>query len=128
MKKPYKILIVDDEPYNNSILKLKFENAGYDVVTAANGLEGLKKFKVECPDVVITDIKMPLMDGKELCRSLREESKAPSLIIVITSIADKSERLWISEMDNLSLVEKPISPRCLVKIVEDFFSKSLSQV
>lgn len=121
MKGSHKILIVDDEPYNSLVLKVKFENAGYKVVTASNGIDGLNKFKLEDPDVVITDIKMPVMDGKEMCRSLKEVNRGVScLIIVITGAADKEERFWVKEIDNACLVEKPVSPSRLLTIVEKY--------
>lgn len=124
MKKPYKILIVDDDSYNIRVLKLKFENAEYNVITASNGIDGLNKFQTEHPDVVISDINMPLMDGHEMCLSLREASKGRSfLVIVITGSVEREERLWVNEIDNACLVEKPVSPRRLLTIVEDYLDK-----
>lgn len=121
MKGPHKILIVDDEPYNKLVLKVKFENAGYKVITASNGIEGLNKFKLEDPDVVIADINMPVMDGKEMCRSLKEASNGGlCLLIVITGSADTDKRLWVKEIDNTCLVEKPVSPNRLLTIVEEY--------
>jgi len=119
-----KILIVDDEPYNTRMLKLKFENAGYKVVTASNGLDGLNKFKIEYPDVVITDIRMPVMNGREMCQSLKESMKERRfLIIVMTSTTDTTERLWVNEINNVSLLEKPISPNHLLALVEDYLNE-----
>jgi len=119
-----KILIVDDEPYNTRVLKLKFENAGYKVVTASNGLDGLNKFKMEYPDVVITDIRMPVMTGWEMCLSLKESMKERRfLIIVITATIDNTERLWVNEINNANLVEKPISPNYLLTLVEDYLNE-----
>ncbi len=121
MRKTHKILIVDDEPYNTRMLKLKFENAGYHVIIASNGMDGLNKFQAENPDVVITDIKMPLMDGHEMCLSLREASKGrPFLIIVMTGSVDREARLWLKEIENARLIEKPVSPSHLLTIVEDY--------
>ncbi len=124
MDKSRKILIVDDEPYNTRVLKLKFENAGYKVVTASNGLDGLNKFKMEDPDVVITDLRMPVMTGREMCQSLKESmNERRFLIIVITSTIDHTERLWVNEINNASLVEKPISPNYLLTLVEDYLNE-----
>ena len=124
MGKNGKILIVDDEPYNTRMLKLKFENAGYKVVTASNGLDGLNKFKIEYPDVVITDIRMPVMNGREMCQSLKESMKERRfLIIVITATIDNTERLWVNEINNANLVEKPISPNYLLTLVEDYLNE-----
>lgn len=122
--KSQKILIVDDEPYNTRVLRLKFENAGYTVIVATDGLDGLGKFKIESPDVVITDIKMPIMNGREMCKSMKEAGNGRSfLIIVITSTVDQIDRLWVNGMGNASLVEKPISPGHILTLVNDYFNK-----
>ncbi len=124
-----KILIVDDEPCNTRVLKLKFENAGYNVIIASNGLDGLNKFKKEFPDAVVTDIKMPVMDGREMCRSLKEAGGGREfLVIVITSTIDRAERLWVDEMTDATLVEKPISPNHILSILEDYFHKAICKI
>ena len=126
-KKSHKILIVDDEPFNCRVLKLKFENAGYSVVTGSNGEEGLSKFIVECPDVVISDIRMPKMNGYEMCKCIKEASNGrPYLTIVITSTVENRERLFVNDIENAILLEKPISPGHMLTIVEDYLNKSAS--
>lgn len=120
------ILIVDDEPYTRRVLKLKFENAGYKVVTALNGLDGLDKFRTESPEVVITDIKMPVMDGHEMCCSLREAGYGRQfLTIVMTSSVDKAEMVWVDKLENIIIIEKPLSPNKLLSKVEEYFKKSV---
>ena len=123
--KSHKILIVDDEPFNCRILKLKFENAGYNVITGSNGEEGLSKFMVECPDVVISDIRMPKMNGYEMCKCIKEVSNGrPYLTIVITSTVEKRERSFVNDIEDAILLEKPISPGHMLTIVEDYLNKS----
>lgn len=123
-KKTHKILIVDDEPFVCRVLRLKLENAGYKVFTAPNGHEGLNSFKVESPDVVISDIRMPGMNGYEMCRLIMEESNGkPYLTIIITATVEKSEKSFANEMENAILLEKPISPSRLLTIVEDYLNK-----
>lgn len=123
--KSHKILIVDDEPYNCRILKLKFENAGYQVVTGSNGEEGLNKFMVECPDVVISDIRMPRMNGYEMCKAIKKASNGRQyLTIVITSTVENRERSFVNDIENAILLEKPISPSHMLTIIEDYFNKS----
>lgn len=123
--KSHKILIVDDEPFNCRVLKLKFENAGYSVVTGSNGEEGLSKFMVECPDVVISDIRMPKMNGYEMCKCIKEVSNGrPYLTIVITSTVEKRERSFVNDIENAIILEKPISPGHMLTIVADYLNKS----
>ena len=127
-KKSHKILIVDDEPFNCRVLKLKFENAGYSVVTGSNGEEGLSKFIVECPDVLISDIRMPKMNGYEMCKCIKEVSNGrPYLTIVITSTVEKRERSFVNDIENAIILEKPISPGHMLTVVEDYLNKSASE-
>lgn len=113
MQERPKVLIVDDEPFNHRVLKLKFENAGYQVILAENGKEGLEKFALENPDILITDIKMPVMDGQELCKHLPETEDY--LLIVVTSLLEQEARNWVSKIPDVIFVEKPVSPRYLVE-------------
>ena len=70
MKNNRKILVVDDEAHIRRIIELKLKNRGHEVKTAINGEEGLAIIKEEIPDVVITDIMMPKLDGKALSQKL----------------------------------------------------------
>lgn len=73
------VLVIDDEPTIVNLLSLSLKRAGYDVETASNGIEGLQKIQIRVYDVIITDIKMPHMDGNEFvekARNARNASKA----------------------------------------------------
>lgn len=123
-KKSLKILIVDDEPFNCRVLKLKFENAGYSVITGSNGEEGLSKFMLESPDVVISDIRMPRMNGYEMCKCIKKaDNGRPYLTIVMTSTVEERERSFVNEIENAILLEKPISPSHMLTIIEDYLNK-----
>lgn len=111
--KQRKILIVDDEPFNLRVLKLKFENAGYKVFLAGNGKEGLERFAQEGPDVVVTDINMPIMDGREMCRRL--PPPGDYLLLVMTSSLENEVRSWTHNIAGIAFVQKPISPRQLLE-------------
>lgn len=120
----HKILIVDDEPHIARVLKLKLENAGYEVITAVNGLDGLEKFIKEKPSVFITDINMPIVDGQELCKMIDErKEKHPFFIIVMTSSVESDLHIWARENENIHFVEKPFSPRNMLQLVEQYLSK-----
>jgi len=119
-----KVLIVDDEPYVLRVLKLKLENAGFEIITAVNGVDGLEKFDQERPAVVITDIRMPLMDGQEMYQMIKEHSGAdPFSVIMMTSTIDNSLRIWADKTGNIHFVEKPVSPRNVLKLVELCYSR-----
>ena len=119
MKKTMKILIVDDEAYIRRVLELKLKNKGYKVLTAVNGAEGLEKFNLCHPDVVITDVKMPGMDGRALCEKIiNTNNQKPYLIIVVTcSVSDINMR-WINNLRDTLLLEKPFSPSMVLEAIE----------
>ena len=122
--KAHKVLIVDDEPHISRVLCMKLQNAGYEVITAVNGLDGLERFIKEEPQIIITDINMPLLDGQELCRMIDErKEKYPFFIIVMTSSVESDLRSWSKEDEKIHFVEKPFSPRKILNLVNQLISK-----
>lgn len=119
-----KVLIVDDEPQIVRVLKLKLENAGYEVLTAVNGIDGLEQFVKKKPGIVITDINMPYIDGRELCNMIEtREDKDPYFVIVMTSSVDDALHRWAKEMSNIHFIEKPFSPAHILNVINEYFSK-----
>ena len=117
------ILLVDDEPHVIRILRLALEKDNYRVLTAYNGELALKVLEENLPDVLISDIDMPRMNGKELCQQIIE--KFPNrkfLIIVLTSRAERDHREWASKIPNLSFLEKPVSFSHLRLILKNYFT------
>lgn len=97
-----KILVVDDSKLTREILRHSFHKSGLNVLTARDGREALELARGERPDVVVTDIEMPVMDGYELCRRLRDDEELKNILVVIMSgrgrVSDikKAERLGVS--------------------------------
>jgi CheY-like chemotaxis protein len=121
LKKTKKILIVDDEAYIRRVLELKLKNKGYEVITAIDGTEGLEKFNMYNPDVVITDIKMPQMDGQALCEEINNSNnEKPYLIIVITCSVSEGNMQWLKNMRDTLLLEKPFSPSRVLEAIEEY--------
>lgn len=83
-----KILLVDDEESIRDSLGRKLERAGFEVVAAANGIEGLRSFHAEHPDMVILDILMPEMDGLTVCQRIREVSETPIMLLSAQAISE----------------------------------------
>ena len=79
-----KILVVDDAANLVKILKIKLEQLGYKVITAADGDEGWDKFKAEKPDLAILDIEMPKIDGDTLCELIKGEGSHATPVIMLT--------------------------------------------
>jgi DNA-binding response OmpR family regulator len=109
---PKKILVVDDEPKIAEICQDYLQAAGYEVVTATTGPEGLSAARREKPDLVVLDLMLPEMDGLDVCRTLRRESDVP--IIMLTARVEETDKLIGLELGADDYITKPFSPRELV--------------
>lgn len=116
-------LIADDEPHVLRVLKMSLEKEGYVVDTCPNGMEALARIEQAPPDILITDIQMPLMTGEELCRHIEEYMpQRKFLIFVLTSRTEIEHREWSRNIHNLLFMEKPVSIRNLVEKLEGYFA------
>jgi two-component system, OmpR family, alkaline phosphatase synthesis response regulator PhoP len=109
---PKKILIVDDEPQIVEICKDYLKAAGYETVTASNGMQGVSLARREKPDLIVLDLMMPEMDGLEVTRTIRRESDVP--IIMLTARVEETDKLIGLELGADDYITKPFSPRELV--------------
>ena len=95
-----KILVVDDDPNICDLLKLYFENEGYEVKTASDGAEGVSFFKMYEPDLVLLDIMLPKKDGWQVCREIRESSSKPIIMITAKSWLGSDNYHRFNELTN----------------------------
>lgn len=117
------ILLVDDEPHVIRVLRLMLEREGYLVESANDGREALGKMASTRPDVMVSDIQMAGMDGRELCRTTRERYPDEHFpIFVMTSMTASQEREWVRELANVEFLEKPLSPRQLIARLSTYFA------
>ena len=100
-----KILIVDDDSNISELLKIYFENEGYNVKVACDGVEGLNMFKMFEPDLVLLDIMLPKKDGWQVCREIREVSSKP--IIMVTAKGEVFDKVLGLELGAYDFVVKP---------------------
>ena len=100
-----KLLIVDDEPNICESLRLYFENEGYEVKIANDGVEGVSYFKMYEPDIVLLDIMMPRKDGWQVCREIREVSSRP--IIMLTAKGEIFDKVLGLELGADDFIVKP---------------------
>ena len=103
-----KILLVDDEEGIRKILNISLTDAGYQVFEAADGLEALKLFKQENPPIVLTDIKMPGIDGVDLLRRIKHENPETE-VIMITGHGDMDLAIRSLKYDATDFITKPIN-------------------
>lgn len=112
-----RILIVDDEAHAREVVSLALEVAGFVVLVAVDGRHGLERTLQDAPDVVLTDIHMPRMDGDELAREIRHRL-GPSAPPVIGFTADRDLVASLREQGAFrSVIRKPVSPSALVELV-----------
>ncbi|MBL8076395.1 MAG: response regulator transcription factor [Anaerolineales bacterium] len=109
---PKKILIVDDEPQIVEICKDYLKAAGYETITAGNGVQGVALARREKPDLIVLDLMMPEMDGLDVCRTIRHDSDVP--IIMLTARVEETDKLIGLELGADDYITKPFSPRELV--------------
>lgn len=100
-----RILVVDDEPQLIRVLRTGLKSRGYDIRSAADGLAGLELFTDWHPDLVITDLAMPNVDGLEFCRRLREISQVP--IIVLSAKGEEKTKVEALDVGADDFVTKP---------------------
>ena len=89
-----RVLIIDDDLEMVELVKTRLGAAGYEVITAKDGLEGLRKANQESPDLIILDIKMAQMDGYTVLQKLRREKKTKPIPVVILTAYDKMKDLF----------------------------------
>ena len=107
-----KLLVIDDEASTRDLLKLSLESDGYTVFTAEDGAKGLEIFARENPPVVLTDIKMPGMDGIEVLRRVKEQNP-DSEVIVITGHGEMNLAIQALQLEASDFINKPISDESL---------------
>jgi len=118
-KKDIKILLVDDEPDILEIVGYNLSNVGYQIITAENGLEAIKKAKNHKPQLIILDVMMPEMDGIEACEAIRNIPElSTTLITFLTARGEDYSQVAGFEAGADDYITKPIKPKVLVSKVK----------
>ncbi len=117
-----KILVVDDEPQIVRVLKGYLENAGYGVFSAMDGKTALDIFSREKPDFVILDLNLPGIDGLDICRTIRDTSNVP--ILMLTARTEEADRIVGLELGADDYIVKPFSPREIVVRVKTILRRT----
>ena len=118
-KKDIKILLVDDEPDILEIVGYNLRNEGYQVITAENGQEGVKKAEKEIPHLIILDVMMPEMDGIEACEIIRKNPDLKNTIVTfLTARGEDYSQVAGFDAGADDYITKPIKPKVLVSKVK----------
>lgn len=119
-----KILVVDDEPDAVDLVQFNLTNAGYEVLSAADGHEALEKARAFCPDLILLDVMLPEIDGLEVCKLLRRDPATSGIpVIMLTAKAAEIDRVLGLELGADDYVTKPYSPRELVLRVKNLLRR-----
>lgn len=112
-----KILVVDDEQSIVTLLEYNLLQAGFQVITAGDGKEGLEKAIKEAPDLIVLDLMLPSLDGMEICKELRQR-KIMTPILMLTAKDDEFDKVLGLELGADDYMTKPFSPREIIARVK----------
>jgi DNA-binding response OmpR family regulator len=119
-----KILVVDDEPEAVELVEFNLKQAGFEVATAADGDEALKKAKANLPALMVLDLMLPEIDGLEVCKLMRRDATTAKIpILMLTAKASEIDRVLGLELGADDYVTKPFSPRELVLRVKKILDR-----
>ena len=117
-----RILVVDDEEEMVMAVQARLEANNYEVITAYDGEDGLKKAKTEKPDLIILDVMLPRMDGYQVCATLKNDERYKNIpILLFTAKAGaEAERVGIEECGANGYMTKPFEPQVLLSKILEF--------
>jgi CheY-like chemotaxis protein len=121
-----KILIVDDSSTVRAVLRRTLCQAGYDVVTAADGLEAIETAKTERPQLAILDVRMPFLDGYGVCQELKRMGKPWSDLPIVFLTTLESHALELLGHELGAYLQKPVCDQQLLKVVGEFLPPGVS--
>ncbi|GIO40315.1 response regulator transcription factor [Paenibacillus apis] len=113
---PESILVIEDDPFIQELIREYLKAQGYEVETANDGAEGYKKFKTGSFNLVLLDVMLPNMDGYSVCKMIRQQSTTP--IIILTALSEEKDQLHAFDLEADDYLAKPFSFNVLVKRVE----------
>jgi two-component system alkaline phosphatase synthesis response regulator PhoP len=120
---PKKILIIEDDRSAARLAQYTIQQAGYDVIIAYDGYEGLEKTLHEHPDLIILDIMLPGIDGYEICHRLRAEPETITLpILMISAKAREEDRNIGLKVGADDYLAKPVEPSVMLAKIEELLS------
>src|SRR5262245_22644084 len=111
---PIRVLAVDDEPDVLRLVEIKLKKAGFEVVTARDGQEGLEQAVAERPDVVLMDVMMPRMDGYTAAGRIKAEVTPPPIVLMLTAKGQESDVVRGLSGGADDYIIKPFAPRELI--------------
>lgn len=119
-----RILVIDDEPDLLSLAKARLELAGYEVLTASDGEEGLEKARTSAPDLILLDLMLPKMDGFEVCEALKIDEKYKHIPIIILTVKFQPVDIRFAKaLGADAYITKPFEGKELVEKIRELIKK-----
>lgn len=120
-----KILVIEDDPIALRFARYTLAQEGYQIITAPNGLEGLRKAQSENPDLIILDVMLPGIDGFEICHRLRAEAGTARIpVLMLTAKAQEADRQTGLKVGADDYLTKPVLPSEIVSRVQALLALS----
>jgi two-component system, OmpR family, phosphate regulon response regulator PhoB len=114
-----KVLVIEDDRSLSDVLVYNLKQAGYEVLVASDGQDGLLQAQTKSPDIVILDLMLPVIDGLDICRRLRADaSTREMLILMLTAKAEESDELIGFSLGADDYVSKPFSVKVLLERIK----------
>lgn len=115
-----RILVVDDESYILHILDFSLGAEGFDVITAPNGEKAVEKARQLQPDLIVLDIMMPVLDGYETCRRLKQQPETREIpVLLLTAKGREVDKRLGFDVGAVDYIVKPFSPTRLIERIEE---------
>jgi len=116
-----KILIVDDEPDILRATKVRLISFGYEVITAGDGQDAMELLQKETPDLILLDLRLPRMNGDEICAKLKGDKKFKCIpIVIFTASSDVNTSTKVKESGANGYLIKPFAPEELLQVIRNF--------
>ena len=126
--KQFSILLVEDEPHTSRLISYILDTNGYKVVVRGNGRQALDYCRENVPDLILSDVMMPVMDGLELRRSLLHDERLQAVPFVFLSArAQTHEIINAEKLKPDAYITKPVEPDEIVRIIGNVLSKSVAE-
>src|SRR6476659_3849246 len=114
-----KVLVIEDDRSLAEVLTYNLKAAGYEVLVATDGQDGLLQAQIKSPDIVVLDLMLPVIDGLDVCRRLRADGSTKDLLIVmVTAKAEESDELIGFSLGADDYVTKPFSVKVLLERIK----------
>jgi CheY-like chemotaxis protein len=120
-----RVLVIDDDDAVRWVLERNLEHAGFDVVTAEHGLEGVASVHEHAPDIVVLDLMMPVMDGFGVLAALQGDDRTARIpVIVLTAVSAPDIRQRCGQAGARGVMTKPFEPSALAAEINDVLQRS----